>query len=62
MISGSLRYRGSRETGPKGPFLERPGNLTGPKSNFEMKVSRKVRCVLTPNEVLFVSLADNSTL
>ena len=24
-----------------GPFLERPGNLTGPKSYFEIKVSRK---------------------
>ena len=42
-----------------GPFLERPGNLTGPISYFEMKVSRRVGCVLTSNEVQFVSLADN---
>ena len=46
----------------RGPFLERPGNLTGPKSYFEIKVSRKVECVLTSNEVHFVSLADNFTV
>ena len=43
----------------RGPFLESPGNLTGPKPYFEMKISRKVGCVLTSNEVHFVSLADN---
>ena len=43
------------------PFLERPGNLMGPKSYFEMKVSRKVGSALTSNEVHFVSLADNFT-
>ena len=37
---------------PRGPFLERPGNLTGPKTYFEIKVSRKVGCVLTSNEVV----------
>ena len=42
---------------PRGPFLERPGNLTGPKS-----VSRKVGCVVISNEVHLVSLADNLTL
>ena len=45
-----------------GPFLERPDNLTGPKSYFEIQFSRKVGCVLTSNEVHFVSLADNFTL
>ena len=45
----------------RGPFLERPGNLTGPKSYFEIKFSRKVGCVLTSNEAHFVSLADNFT-
>ena len=45
-----------------GPFLEGPGNLTGPKSHFEIKVSKKVGCVLTFNEVHFVSLADNFTV
>ena len=40
-----------------GPFLERPGNLTGPKSYHQ--VSRNIVCVLTSNEVNFVSLADN---
>ena len=42
-----------------GPFLERPGNLTGPKSYFEIKVSRKVGCVLTSNKAHFVYLAGN---
>ena len=40
-----------------GPFLERPGNLTGPKSYFE--ASRRVGGVLTSYEVHFFSLADN---
>ena len=44
------------------PFLERPGNLTGPISYFEIKFSRRVGCVLTSNEVQFVSLADNFTV
>ena len=47
---------------PRGPFLERPGNLTGPESYFWIKVSRKVGCVLSSNEVHFVSLANNSTV
>ena len=47
---------------PRDPFLERPGNLTGPKSYFEVKVSRKVGCVLTSNEVCFVYLAHNFTV
>ena len=46
----------------RGPFLERPGKLSGPKSYFEIKVSRKVGCVLSSNEVHFVSLADHFTV
>ena len=46
----------------RGPFLERPGKLTGPISYFEIEVSRKVGCVLTSNEVHFVSLAGNFTV
>ena len=45
----------------RGLFLESPGNLTGPKSYFEIKVSRKVGSVLSSNEVHFVSLADTFT-
>ena len=45
-----------------GPFLERPGNLTGPESDFDIKVSRKVGRVLTSDEVHFVSLVDNFTV
>ena len=58
-----LTLTGFRITWPRGPFLERPVNFTGPKSYFEVKVSRKVGCVLTSNEVHFVSaLADNLTV
>ena len=46
----------------RGPFLESPGNSTGTKSYFEIKVSRNVGCVLNSNEVNFVSLADNFTV
>ena len=48
--------------GARGPFLEAPGNLTGPKSDFEIKVSRKVGRVVTSNEVRAVSLANNFTI
>ena len=41
----------------RGPFLESPGNLTGPKSYFE--ISLKKRRVY---EVHFVSLAVNFTV
>ena len=51
-----------RHTTARGPFLERPGNLTGSKSYFEIKVSRKAECVLTCNDVHFVSLADKFTV
>ena len=62
MFNPGLTLTGFRTTRPRGPFLERPGNLTGPKSYFEIKFSRKVGCVLTSNEVHFVSLADNFTV
>ena len=60
-------YEHSCELKPKhfqarGPFLERPGNLTGPKSDFEIKISRKVGCVLNSNKAHFVSLANNFTV
>ena len=48
--------------GTWGLFLERPGKLTGPVSYFENEVSRKVGCILTSNEVHFVSLAENFTV
>ena len=54
--------RASMESQIGGPSLERPGNLTGPKSYFEIKFLRKVGYVLTSNEVHFVSLADNFTV
>ena len=46
----------------QGPVSRKTRNLTGPKSYFEIKFSRKVGCVLTSNGVHFVSLADNFTV
>ena len=47
----------------RGPFVrEALGNLTGPNSDFEIKVSRKVGRDMTSNEVRFVSLANNFTV
>ena len=48
--------------GPWGPFLERPGNLPGPESDFDIKVSRKVGRVLTSDGVHVVFLADKFTV
>ena len=62
MIPGPLTYRVFPETDPRGPFLKRPGNSTGSKSYFEIKVPRKVGPVVTSNEVNFVSLADTFTV
>ena len=39
-----------------------PVKLTGPVSYFEIEVLRKKGCVLTSNEVHFVSLAENFTV
>ena len=57
ILSQSIRYLNMK--GVWGLFLESPSNLTGLASCFEIKVERKVGCVLTSNEVHFVSLADN---
>ena len=59
MVSKRHELRSFR---PRGPFLERPGNLTGPESDFDIKFSRKVGRVLTSDEVHFASLADNFTV
>ena len=42
-----------------GPVLQRPDNLPGPESDFDIKVARKVGRVLTSDKAHFVSLADN---
>ena len=44
------------------PFLERPGNLTGPKSYFKMEISKKIGSVMNSNEVHFFPLAYNFTV
>ena len=38
VIPGPLSYRDFPETGPRGPFLESPGNFTGPKSNIQIEI------------------------
>ena len=62
MLVASLSGTNCRFGVSWGPFLESPGNLTGPESYFWIKVSRKVGCVLSSNEVHFVSLANDSTV
>ena len=59
MASWLVRWLPDRAILARGPFLERPGKLTGLLSYFEIEISRKVGCVLTSNEVHFVPLADN---
>ena len=59
LISGPKSYRAFRETGPRGPFLESPGNFSGPKSNFQIKIQR-IRARVLANKLLhFVSLTDS---
>ena len=58
----TLNIKGNFLMEPGNPFLERPGNLMGPESYFEINVSRKVGQVLTSDEVSFVSLADDFTV
>ena len=59
---GRAPFGQRQNSDPWVPFLERPGKLTGPKSYFEIKFSRKVGCVLTSNEAHFVSLPNNFTV
>ena len=47
------RIQKIQKEGARGSFLERPGKLTGPVSYFEIKVSRKVGCVLASNGAHF---------
>ena len=49
-----LKHRRSR-----GPFLESPGNFTGPKSNIQIEIYR-IRARVLANKLLhFVSLTDS---
>ena len=43
-----------------GPFLEIPGNFSGPKPKFEIKTRKAVARVLAHKQVHFVSLTDSS--
>ena len=68
IMNSPQKFRLERDSNPltlryrcRGPFLERPGTLTGPESDFDTKVSRKVGRVLTSDKVHLVSLADNFT-
>ena len=51
---------GLRTTGPcRGPFLESPGNFSGPKSDFQIEIQRIRARVLANKLLLFVSLTDS---
>ena len=42
-----------------GPFLESPGNVLGPKSNFQIEIQRIRARVLASELLHFVSLTDS---
>ena len=44
--------------GLQGPFLESPGNFSGPKSNFEIEIQRIRARVLAKKLLHFVLLTD----
>ena len=52
-------YRAFRETGPRGPFLESPGNFSGPKSNIQIEIWSIKGRVLASKLLHFVSLTDS---
>ena len=43
----------------RGPFLERPGNFSGPKSNIQVEIKRVRARFLAKKLLHFVSLTDN---
>ena len=43
----------------RGPFLERPGNFSGPKSNIQIEIQRIRAQVLASRLLHFVSLTDS---
>ena len=47
-----------RTTGPWGPFLESPVNLSGPESNIQIEIKRIRARVLASKLLHFVSLTD----
>ena len=50
---------GDVSLGPWGPFLESPGNFSGPKSNIQIEIKR-IRARLLASKLLhFVSLTDS---
>ena len=57
MVQTSSSRREVHWLWPGARFSKDP--VTGPKSYFEIKVSRKVMFVMTSNEAHFVSLANN---
>ena len=59
----SVRSRGRRiiwlELRACGPFLERRGNFSGPKSNIQVEIKRVRARVLAKKLLHFVSLTDS---
>ena len=45
-----------------GPFLKRPGNFSGPKSNIQVEINRVRTRVLAKKLLHFVSLTDSFML
>ena len=61
-----FHFRGKKKTfidlptiQPRGPFLERPGNFSGPKSNIQIEIKRIGARILARKLLHFVSLTDS---
>ena len=57
-FSGTKTFRSFRGMGPRGPFLERPGNFLGPKSHFKNHEAFYVQSFLC-QQVLHLSKTYN---
>ena len=58
-MSAARFSRGQKTFRARGPFLESPGNFSGPKSNIQIEIKR-IRARLLASKLLhFVSLTDS---
>ena len=58
--TGAVAKHSLKQTAQRwGPFLESPGNFTGPKSNIEIEILRISARALASKLLHFVSLTDS---
>ena len=58
-LPAAVRELRPRQNEPRGPFLESPGNFSGPKSNIQIEIKRIRARVLASKLLHFVSLTDS---